>query len=63
MTLGICTLLTYVPTSLGVAHQAGGVLVLSAATNLLHIEVFSLCLALTWGGGPDICSKFTLSLV
>lgn len=36
MALGIATLLTYVPTELGVAHQAGGILVLTAALNLLH---------------------------
>merc|ERR1712146_682271 len=36
MLLGIATLLLYVPTELGVAHQAGGVAVLTSLTYLLH---------------------------
>lgn len=36
MCLGIWTLLNYVPTELGVAHQAGGVTVLSVLLFLLH---------------------------
>jgi cytochrome c oxidase assembly protein subunit 15 len=36
MFLGIATLLLYVPIELGVAHQAGGVAVLTALTHLLH---------------------------
>jgi len=36
MCLGIATLLLYVPTELGVAHQAGGVAVLTALGYLLH---------------------------
>lgn len=36
LTLGIVTLLHYVPIELGVAHQAGGVGVLSATLLLLH---------------------------
>lgn len=36
MCLGIATLLLYVPTELGVAHQAGGVAVLTSLAYLLH---------------------------
>lgn len=36
MCLGIATLLLYVPTELGVAHQAGGVATLTVLTFLLH---------------------------
>jgi cytochrome c oxidase assembly protein subunit 15 len=36
MFLGIATLLLYVPTELGVAHQAGGVAVLTAVIHLVH---------------------------
>lgn len=36
MVLGIATLLLYVPTELGVAHQAGGVAVLTSLAFLLH---------------------------
>ncbi|CAK8987107.1 Cytochrome c oxidase assembly protein COX15, partial [Durusdinium trenchii] len=36
MFLGIATLLLYVPTELGVAHQAGGVTVLTALLFVLH---------------------------
>ena len=34
--LGIATLLLYVPTELGVAHQAGGVAVLTALLFVMH---------------------------
>jgi len=36
MCLGIATLLLYVPTELGVLHQAGGVAVLTGLVHLLH---------------------------
>jgi len=36
MCLGIATLLLYVPIELGVAHQAGGVLVLTSVVAVLH---------------------------
>jgi cytochrome c oxidase assembly protein subunit 15 len=34
--LGIATLLTYVPASLGTAHQAGALTLLTLALGLLH---------------------------
>ena len=37
MTLGICTLLMYVPTSLGVAHQGGGLATFSTLLVLRHL--------------------------
>ncbi len=36
VTLGIATLLTYVPASLGTAHQAGALTLLTLALGLLH---------------------------
>ncbi len=36
MVLGISTLLTYVPPSLGTAHQAGALTLLTLAIALLH---------------------------
>ena len=36
MVLGISTLLTYVPPSLGTAHQAGALTLLTLAIDLLH---------------------------
>jgi cytochrome c oxidase assembly protein subunit 15 len=36
VTLGIATLLTYVPPSLGTAHQAGALTLLTLALCLLH---------------------------
>ena len=36
MTLGIATLLTYVPPALGTAHQAGALTLLTLALCLLH---------------------------
>ncbi len=36
VTLGIATLLTYVPASLGTAHQAGALTLLTLALCLLH---------------------------
>nr|WP_255832624.1 COX15/CtaA family protein [Kordiimonas sp. SCSIO 12603] len=38
MALGIIMLLNYVPVSWGTAHQGGGVLVLAALINLMHIQ-------------------------
>lgn len=37
MCLGIATLMLYVPTELGVAHQAGGVAVLTSSLVLMHV--------------------------
>lgn len=36
MTLGISTLLTYVPVSLGAAHQAGALTLFTVVLGLLH---------------------------
>lgn len=36
VTLGVTTLLTYVPVELGSAHQAGALVLMSAAVALLH---------------------------
>lgn len=36
MTLGITTLLTYVPASLGAAHQAGALALFTAVLGLMH---------------------------
>lgn len=36
VTLGIATLLTYVPAELGSAHQAGALALMTVAVSLLH---------------------------
>jgi len=37
MCLGIATLMLYLPTELGMAHQAGGVAVLTGSVVLMHV--------------------------
>lgn len=49
VTLGIATLLTYVPASLGTAHQAGA----------LTLLTLSLCLLHTLRRGPSAAAKMT----